>query len=45
MMPEGDSPPRGVYMHFHGGGWVLQNEAEYAAIPSEVFKMSIDPKY
>jgi acetyl esterase/lipase len=28
MLPEGDSEIRGVYMHIHGGGWVLQSEAE-----------------
>lgn len=28
MMPENGGKPRGVYMHLHGGGWVLQSEAE-----------------
>ncbi|MCJ1478692.1 hypothetical protein MMC13_007373 [Lambiella insularis] len=28
MMPEGESSVKGVYMHIHGGGWVLQSEAE-----------------
>lgn len=28
MMPESSGQVKGVYMHIHGGGWVLQSEAE-----------------
>ncbi|MCJ1380696.1 hypothetical protein MMC17_003804 [Xylographa soralifera] len=28
MMPEGKEDVSAVYMHIHGGGWVLQSEAE-----------------
>ena len=28
MMPEGHDKVKGVYMHVHGGGWVLQSEVE-----------------
>ena len=26
MRPDGDVPIRGVFMHIHGGGWVLSSE-------------------
>lgn len=29
MMPGGNKQPKAVLMHIHGGGWVLQSEAEY----------------
>ena len=28
MMPEDDGQVKGVYMHIHGGGWVLSSEVE-----------------
>ncbi|PGH23388.1 hypothetical protein AJ80_02498 [Polytolypa hystricis UAMH7299] len=27
IRPEGDTPVKGVFMHIHGGGWVLASEA------------------
>ncbi len=27
LKPQGDQPANGVFMHVHGGGWVLQDEA------------------
>ena len=32
MFPENKEPVKGVYMHIHGGGWVLSSEKEYCAL-------------
>ena len=37
MLPAGEGPIKGVFMHIHGGGWVLQSEAEYALIAERIF--------
>ena len=37
MMPEGGAPVKGVYMHVHGGGWVLMSEEEFVAFRTNAF--------
>ncbi len=29
IMPEQKDQVKGVFLHFHGGGWVLMSEKEY----------------